>query len=294
MVISGSTNQNCQYGGPFILRHMNNQSTYICEHIQNYTIYNDNNFMVIFLVWYSGYSSLRLDAQLSETACFTRYTAHRDILTSSMENTLDVSGSLPCQLIICTPLMSRKNSKYCTINTTSQSSIGTADISHSLHKCSQVDTDIHFFIIHVNYTENWPFDKSKNLSIRRSSLEKFHSFYPYLNRMQIILPYICSKLGSMKQMSAKIQISMCKITDRGILRNSLFDTHPLTSECSNIKMTKKYVFKSHPHSNTASRKLTVIQKEGKQKYAGVYISDDYVECADECRNFIYTLTVLNK
>ena len=59
-------------------------------------------------------------------------------------------------------------------------------------------------------------------------------------------------------------------------------------------MTMKNVFKSHPHFNTASRKLTVMQKEGEQKYVGVYISVYYVDCADECRNFIYTLTVLNK
>ena len=121
LAISGSTNQNCQYGGLYIWRHMNNQSTYICEHIQNYTIYNDKKYMVIFLVWYSGHSRFRLYAQFRETACFTRYTAHGDILTSSMENTLYVSDSLPCQLIICTRLMSRKNSKYCTINTSTES-----------------------------------------------------------------------------------------------------------------------------------------------------------------------------
>ena len=291
-IISGEANQNCQYGGIFILKniHRPDDYTYICENIQKYVFYSDVTVMVVLLVWYPGYSSFQLDAKFSTTNCLTRYTA--------AETRLNIMDSLPCQLFICTPLKVMTTSSPCTINISSAGSIGTAIVSvkqsKSLHKCLQVESEIQHVLMHVSFTDNWPFGKLKNVSIIQSSLEEFYRLYTYLNRMEIILPYICPKQGSMKQMSAEVSILMCKTTEKGIVHNKLYDIHPLTSECQSILFQAKFYFKSHPDFKTTSRKLTVIQKEGEQKYIGVYIKVDYLSCAEECRKLTYTLTVLQK
>ena len=291
-IISGEANQNCQYGGIFILEniHRPDDYTYICENIQNYVFYSDVTVLVVFLVWYPGYSRFRLDAKFRATNCLTRYTAE--------ETRLNIMDSLPCQLFICTPLKVMRASSPCTINISSAKSIGTAMVlvkqSQSLHKCLQVESEIQHVLMRVSFTDNWPFGKLKNVSIIQSSLEEFYRFYMYLNRMEIILPYICPEQGSMKQMSARVRILMCKTTERGIVHNMLYNIHPLTSECINIVIKATFYFKSHPDFNTTFRKLTVIQKEGEEKYVGVYIKVDYSSCAEECRKLTYTLTVLQK
>ena len=291
-IISGEANQNCQYGGIFILKNIRKPDDYIyiCENIQNYDFYSDVTLMVVFLVWYPGYSRFHLDAKFKSTNCLTRYTAE--------ETRLYIVDSLPCQLIICTPLKIMRTGSPCTINISSTGSIGPAIVSVNrsqvLHKCLQVESEIQHVLMRVSFTDNWPFGKLKNVSIIRSSLEEFYLFYMYLNMMEIILPHICPKQGSMKQMSVSVRILMCKITEKGIVHNKFYDIHPLTSECINIVIQGVFYFKSHPDFNTTSRKLTVIQKEGEQKYIGVYIKVDYLSCAEECRNFTYTLTVLQK
>ena len=299
-VMAGESEHNCQYGGLFIWHHINKKSTYICEKLQNYYVYSDVSFLVIFLVWYPEYSQYLLNAQLRKDKCITRYTAPNRLspFTVTVENTLIISDSLPCEMIICTPLQFRIKRKYCTINISSQGSIGPAHIivrpSNVLHTCSYFETDTRNFFIYAEMTENWPFGKPRDVSIIKSSLEEYYKFYSHLNRIQISLPYICPKHGSLKQMSVKVQIAMCKATPEGLIRTVLFDIHPLSSECGNVIRRVTFYFKTDPHFFTTSKRLTVIQKEGNKKYDGVYIKVVYEDCPEECKIFTYTLTILQK
>ena len=300
LVITGESDHNCQYGGLFIWKHINKESTYICEHLHNYTVYSDVSPLVIFLVWYPGYSDYLLDAQFKTTECFTMYSVRGRMLPSRMDNAFTASDSLPCQLIICTPSQFRKHNgtKYCTIDISTDGSIGTASIlvKHSdfLQACSYVEFGEQNYTIYANSTENWPFSKPRLTTIFRSSDEELHGFYPYLNQMRIILPFLCPKEGSTKQMSVKMEVSMCKSTTKGIVRRFFYDMHPITSECSNLKVSVKFFFKPDPYFNITAKQLTVTQKEGDVPYVGVVVRVAYQDCPEECRTFIYTLTVLQR
>ena len=297
-VITGESDHNCQYGGIFIWKNIDKESTYICHNLHTYNIYSDVASLVIFLIWYPEYSSYVLNAQFRKTKCFTRYAIPQRMFLSSMENTLNISDSLPCELIICTPSQFKLKQNYCTVSISSQGSIGTASIyvkqSDFLHNCFYVDVDTQNFTIYANVTENWPFGKPRDIVLIRSSLEDFYSLYPYLNIMKIRLPYICPKQGSLKQMSVKVKIPTCKTTPKGLLHNVLLDILSLTPECSNLDTPVKFLFKADPYFDTTSRQMTVIQKDRGKAYVGVYVSVSYKDCPKECRHFTYTLSVLDK
>ena len=299
LTITGESNNNCQYGGLFIVENSDSKNKFICENRQNYKIYSNATNILFFLIWYPKYSNYWLKAHLKTGTCSSKYVTFANSFKHSIDNAVFVTDLFHCQLMICTPSDTKHRSAYCKFHISgSFGPVGAAKIlvrqDYSLKQCFDFKTDAAVFKIKANYIENWPIGKVRNMSITRMSSERFHYFFHYLNSMTIVFPYICSERHSMKQMSLVVKLSMCKLTTRGLILNPINRVHQLSSECNNIRLPVTFYFKNSPNFTKSNNQVSVFQKEGDRKHVGRYISVRYEDCPEDCRNFTYTLLIWNK
>ena len=299
LTLDGDKHFNCQYGGLFIMQHIGNTNQYICQNRQNYKIYSDKTNILFFLVWYPEYSNYMLEAYLMASSCLGQYTTFEKNLTSSIDHPFIVNDLFPCQLIICTPAITKEKSAFCTISISgSVGPVGTTEVlverASSLRQCFDFETYSAKFNLKASYTGNWPFGKPRTMLISRKSFEKFNYFFHYLNNMTAVFPYVCSEKDYTKQLSIRIEIAMCKVTSGVVLFNPINHVHSLTAECSDIRMSFKFYFENSTSFTKIYDELNVFCKEGERKHVGKYISVIYGDCPEECRNFTYTLLIWDK
>ena len=182
LTLDGSKNINCQYGGLFVVKNIEYKNQYICENRQNYDIYSDTTNILFILVWYPGYSIYSLEAYFMKSSCLGQYTTFEKSLKSSIDHPFIVSDVFHCQLIICTPAITKQRSAFCRISMSgSDGPVGTAEVlvkqAYSLKQCLNFVTNNTQFHINASYTVNWPFGKPRRMLVSRKSFEQFNYFF---------------------------------------------------------------------------------------------------------------------
>ena len=299
LILDGEKNINCQYGGLFVVENSGYKNQYICENRHNFNIYSDKTNFIFFLVWYPGYSLYSLEAYFMTSSCLGQYTPFVKSLTSSIAHPFIVTDLFHCQIIICTPAITKERSAFCRISISgSDGPVGTAAVlvkqAYSLKQCFDYATNNAKFHIRANYTVNWPFGKPRSMLVSRKSFEQFYYFFLYLNNMTAVFPYVCSESDTHKQLAIRIQIPTCKIIERATSVNSINQVYSLTAECSDFRHSLIFNFENNSNDTNYNKQLNVFQKEGRIKHVGRYINVVYGKCPVDCRNFTYTLLILDK
>ena len=101
------------------------------------------------------------------SSCLGQYTTFEKTLKSSTEHPFIVNDLFPCQLIICTPAITKERSAFCTISISGAvgpvcTAVVLVERTFSLREYFDFAKYSAHIIIRAKYTENWPFGKPKN------------------------------------------------------------------------------------------------------------------------------------
>ena len=281
----------CQYGGLVIVINYRNEIE-ICENVTNLKIFGSRDWIIIYFVWFSGYSEGNIVATLSTTMCKTVYgellppgsTFHQYI-------TSYYKSATGCTIYICSPF------RRCVIEV-GPSEIGTAKITVKI-----VDTISPCGLVHHNenykntsmysrkavFSDAWPFSLSTNISykhywINNTRIERF----VYLHSIAYIFPPICKSLAyKRRQMSVKVETSICNVTNEGDMMFNIVNNIPtLTDQCVT------YIFTPVPRNKIANKNYHHFfyntHQAGTNDHA-VFVG--YGECTMKCKRYQYSTFV---
>ena len=281
----------CQYGGLVIFIDYR-KNIEICENERNLKIYGSRDWIVIYFVWFSGYSEGNIAATLSTTMCKTVYgeslppgvTFHQNVTS----NYKSASG---CTIYICSPF------RRC-VTELGPSEIGTSKITVKM-----VDTISPCGLVHHNEnnkntsmysrkavsTDTWPFSLSPKISYKLYPINGTHvERFVYLHSLAFIFPPICKSFWNRRrQMSVEVETSVCNVTNDGDMMFNIVNNIPtLSDRCvtyiSTPVLNSKTANKNYHHFFYNTRQA------GTNDHA-VFVG--YDECTMKCRRYQYSTFV---
>ena len=290
-MITDLSSSMCQYGGLVIFFDYAKKMD-ICENETNLIIYGSRDWMVIYSVWFSGYSKGHILASWSATRCKTVYGESLPPgITFHQYVTSYYKSATGCTIYICSPFGS-------CVTEVGPSEIGTAKITvqmvDTISPCSQVHHNGNYESTSVYsrkavYSDAWPFSLSPNISYKHYSIsDTLIERFVYLHSIAFSFPPICTSLRyRRRQMSVKVETSVCIVTPEGDLMFNIVNNMPaLSDQCFT------YVFTPVPKDKTANKNYHHFffnTRDTETTDHAVFVS--YGECTMKCKRYQYSTFV---
>ena len=275
----------CEYGGLFIDQLT---MTEICENRFNYVIYGESLHFKMLLVWYSGYSSGYIEAELQDESCITKYLTRHNYLKYNKIMIKD--NSIYCQRVLCIlpNITKTPTCKFHIIG--SNKPIGVTRIKmdklHASRHCQHNANNMEHNVSAL-HSEDWPLMEpilSNYISTNQSMIYE----YKYLNDVNISLRFRCDHNIPLPQYGIILETSTCYLTRYEKMQDirHVLDTIEITTAC---------FYRSIPVGDpTKVRDLMYTVEGNKKMYSRLQIRFSYRDCTDHvhsCDNYKYILAV---
>ena len=308
----------CQYGGLEIEVEENGGTFLTCENVQGLEIHSQHQSITLIVAWFSGYSQGHILTSTTLTYCRYFYAdlpSPAGLYNNSVDAVLKFDSERMCNFLICRPSLDDSQTKC--VFKLGPPDPGTATIKVILkdyiYPCTPDSSIVELYDRNISMTavfsDDYPFtlvNTTRSYAITQMFLKTSTETYNYLHNATAVVPHLCMRFGSYKQLAMHVIISTCSPTPPGFLAFIMIVNNMpgLTDHCLNVGFDITPAAKvNNKNKNYFNYFMYLRDKKRISNFSDLHFSENgyvhktyevrliYMKCPTECKTYKYSIYV---